>query len=155
MGSVISRCSQDRHRYFAVKYISRMQNYRQRRVAKKKVGRSEITRNPAAMDSAASFDRWRSTQLAGRIISVGVGQSARVRTRKWSVPRVKTRAFPASIRSIVDAPGRETTCGCLVTYERNAECHFRSRGAFARAAFYDLRSTKAASHREVAQCGRR
>lgn len=42
-------------------------------------------------------------------------------------PRVKTRA---SIWMVVDASGRETTCECLVTYERNAECHFRSRSAF-------------------------
>jgi len=36
------------------------------------------------------------------------------------------RKHSSFIWTVVDAPGRETTCECLVTYERNAECHFRS-----------------------------
>lgn len=148
MGSTISRCSQDRHRHFAVKYISRGQNDRQRRVAEKKSGETK------SREAAATIDDDPRNWQAGKSASasdnqrVYVAENDRSRESNAGVPHVH------SVRSIMDAPGRETTCECLVTYERNAECHFRSRGAFARAAFYELQNTKAASHREVAQCGR-
>lgn len=142
MRSTFSRCSQDRRKHFAVKYISRRQNDRQRRVKKSrtKLNHAAATidddpRNWQAGKSASASDNQR----------VYAAENDRSRESNAGVPHVH------SVRSIVDAPGRETTCECLVTYERNAECHFRSRGAFARTAFYDLRSTKAASHREVVQ----
>lgn len=116
---------------------------------KKKSGEAKSREAPA------TFDRWRSAQLAGRKISRRRTISAC--TYQKMIGAASQNAGVSRIHSV--------DRGCIWARndarmprdlrERNAECHFPSRGAFARAAFYDLRSTKAASHREVAQCGRR
>jgi len=89
----------------------------QRRVAKKKSCEAAVITNVAYPidDDPCS---WRAGKSAP-VISVCTDQKM-----------IRATIQNASIWMVVDAPGRETTCECLVTYERNAECYFRSRGAF-------------------------
>ena len=106
--------------HFTVKSSSR--NHRQRRVAKKK------SREATAIPSVTSSRSMTIPVVSG---PENRRRSARVRTRKWSKLRVKIPfEHSLSIWTIVDALGRETTRECLMTYERNVECHFRSQSAF-------------------------